>query len=143
MEDKAEDIQKKKRLDKALCNHSLIDAYSSITVNTILKQSSDYFPILLDFQLNDIRVPQQFKFLKMWTLHDDCKNIVAASWNEPVVGCPMFVLSQKLKSLKLKLKTWNKETFGNVHELVKNAETHLLQIQTQILQNWKNIAPHK
>jgi hypothetical protein len=68
----------------------------------------------------------------MWTLHDDYKNIVAASWNEPVVGCPMFVLSQKLKSLKLKLKTWNKETFGNVHELVKNAETHLLQIQTQI-----------
>jgi len=121
-----------KRLDRALCNHNLIDVCSSISVTTLIKHNSDHFPLLLDLQFNDIRTPQQFKFLKMWTLHDDCKNIVADTWREPIVGCPMFVLSQKLKSLKLKLKTWNKQTFGNVHELVKNAETHLQHIQSQI-----------
>jgi len=77
-------------------------------------------------------VPHQFKFLKMWTLHEDYKNVVASSWNQTFVGCPMFVLSLKLKYLKNKLKAWNKEVFGNVHELVSQAESHLNHIQSQL-----------
>jgi len=41
----------------------------------------------------------------------------------------MFVLSQKLKALKLKLKDWNHNIFGNVHALVKEAENKLAAIQ--------------
>lgn len=44
----------------------------------------------------------------------------------------MFVLSQKLKFLKNKLKIWNKDVFGNVHDLVSQAQAHLNQIQAQI-----------
>jgi len=44
----------------------------------------------------------------------------------------MFVLSQKLKYLKNKLKIWNKEVFCKVHELVAQAEFHLNHIQTQL-----------
>jgi hypothetical protein len=44
----------------------------------------------------------------------------------------MFILSQKLKILKEKLKVWNKTCFGNVHENVNSAELKLQQIQQQI-----------
>jgi len=44
----------------------------------------------------------------------------------------MYILSQKLKILKSKLKFWNKETFGNVHALVKDAEDKLQGIQNNI-----------
>jgi len=44
----------------------------------------------------------------------------------------MYVLSHKLKSLKSKLKAWNRDVFGNVHEMVKDAEAKLHQIQTYI-----------
>jgi len=44
----------------------------------------------------------------------------------------MFVLSSKLKSLKAKLKVWNKEVFGNVHSFVKDNEQKLEEIQNQI-----------
>jgi hypothetical protein len=44
----------------------------------------------------------------------------------------MFVLSKKLKLLKEKLKIWNKECFGNVHDYVVSAEQHLQLIQDQI-----------
>jgi hypothetical protein len=44
----------------------------------------------------------------------------------------MFVLSQKLKMVKDKLKTWNKACFGNVNDLVCAAELKLAQIQMQI-----------
>lgn len=52
----------------------------------------------------------------MWTLHPDCKNIIADSWKLNVVATPMFILTQKLKVLKEKLKAWNKDSFGNVNE---------------------------
>jgi hypothetical protein len=35
--------------------------------------------------------------LKMWSLHDSCKDVIKNCWNTLVVGCPMFILSQKLK----------------------------------------------
>ena len=44
----------------------------------------------------------------------------------------MFVLSKNLKILKERLKVWNKEIFGNVHEFVKTAETNLTSIQNRI-----------
>jgi len=49
-----------------------------------------------------------------------------------VVGCPMFILNQKLKNLKHKLKFWNKNVFGNINTLVKEAEQKLISIQTDI-----------
>jgi len=78
------------------------------------------------------KTPHQFKFLKMWTMHDDCKNVVASCWERHFVGCKMFILTQKLKHLKSTLKAWNKDVFGNVHDLVKIVETNLHQIQAQI-----------
>jgi uncharacterized protein YfkK (UPF0435 family) len=47
----------------------------------------------------------------------------------------MYVLNFKLKRLKLKLKSWNSEIFGNVHDYVKEAEKELQDIQDQIQDN--------
>lgn len=46
----------------------------------------------------------------------------------------MFVLSKKLKNLKLVLKDWNKEIFENVQDSVKKAEEELNQFQMHINQ---------
>lgn len=63
-----------------------------------------------------IKFTYQFKFMQMWTLQKDCKNIVSQSWNTKMYGCPMYVLDKKLRILKDNLKYWNKNTFGNVQE---------------------------
>ena len=68
----------------------------------------------------------------MWSLHEDCRNLIQQSWNTNVVGCPMFILNQKLKTLKQNLKIWNKMVFGNVNILVKEAEQKLVSIQADI-----------
>ncbi|CAK8573174.1 unnamed protein product [Lathyrus sativus] len=44
----------------------------------------------------------------------------------------MFILSQKLKLLKSRLKVQNKETFGNVPDLLRKATSSLEDIQAQI-----------
>lgn len=40
----------------------------------------------------------QFKFMKMWSLDDDCHRIIKEAWNVNIVGCPMYILNRKLRS---------------------------------------------
>jgi len=121
-----------KRLDRAICNQQWLDNCTSLSVTTLTKHKSDHFPILLDFHTSIVTFASQFRFMKMWTLHEDCINVVSNSWNSSVLGCPMFVLSKKLSILKQNLKSWNHNVFGNVHFLVKEAEANLENIQNQI-----------
>jgi hypothetical protein len=118
-----------KRLDRAICNQAWLDSCCSSSVTALTRICSDHFPLLLDLQVTAVSFASQFKFQRMWTLHDDCANIISECWNSVVVGCPMFILTQKLKMLKDKLRVWNKTCFGNVHENVVSAEHKLQQIQ--------------
>jgi hypothetical protein len=71
----------------------------------------------------------------MWVAHEDCINIVKNSWTISVIGCPMYVLNEKLKHLKLALKHWNINVFGNFHDQVKDAKLIVDQIQEEIDRN--------
>lgn len=74
---------------------------------------------LITFDYKETRHPSQFKFIQMWEICNDCKDIVAKSQETNVVGFPMFILDRKLKLLKDNLKVWNKSSFGNIHAKVK------------------------
>jgi len=99
---------------------------------TLLKHQSYHFPLLFEFKTDQLKFASSFKFQSMWTQHTGCKELIENSWKENVVGCPMHILSTKLKILKAKLKLWNKEVFENVNDYVENAETQLKNIQHQI-----------
>lgn len=70
--------------------------------------------------------------------HSDCHSVVKEAWHQNFVGCPMVILSQKLKALKMKLKDWNIQVFGNVNHQVQSAMQSLNVIQEQIDQNGFN-----
>jgi hypothetical protein len=67
-------------------------------------------------------------------MHSDCRQVIADSWSNVVLGNPMHILSTKLKLLKNNLKIWNKNYFGTVNDLVSSAETNLQQVQAHIQQ---------
>jgi len=121
-----------KRLDKAVCNHLWLDSYQSLAVSTLIKQNSDHFPLLIDFKTTNTTFASQFRFMKMWSLHPDCKKLIEDFWNIQVTGSPMFVLSHKLKVLKERLKRWNRDIFVNVYVLVKETEEKLKSLQDNI-----------
>lgn len=91
-----------------------MDSRYTVSCNTLIKTKSDHYPILITLKLDNVAFKSQFKFHKMCTLHTDCDNIVRDSWKAKVYGCHMYILDQKLKILKGKLKVWNKHVFGNV-----------------------------
>eukprot|EP00253_Pinus_taeda_P031747 PITA_31747 len=45
----------------------------------------------------------------------------------------MFQLQQKLKYLKAQIKTWNKETFGNIFQAQQNLNMEMKELQQQII----------
>jgi hypothetical protein len=108
-----------RRLDRVICNQAWLDMCSSLNVSTLSRLKSDDFPLLLDFETAPTSFASQFKFLSMWSLHDGCRVLIKQTWNTNVVGCPMYILNQKLNILKQRLKVWNKTVFGNVNSLVK------------------------
>jgi hypothetical protein len=69
----------------------------------------------------------------MWISHPDCANVIQHSWNVNVVGCPMNVLSEKLKRLKNDIKAWNKNVFGYIHENVKLSRLKVDEIQALLV----------
>ncbi|WJX67284.1 hypothetical protein P8452_51763 [Trifolium repens] len=121
-----------RRLDRTICNQAWLDACTSLNCSTLIRNRSDHFPLLFDFNTHNLSFKSSFKFMRMWSLHDGCHDVIANSWNERVIGCPMFILNSKLKRLKDKLKTWNRDVFGNVHSYVHEAEQALNNIQNQI-----------
>ncbi|XP_045831129.1 uncharacterized protein LOC123922456 [Trifolium pratense] len=117
------------RLDRVICNSIWIDTWNSVSCCTLPKVQSDHHSLLFNFDSDVQTFPSSFKFQSMWMSHDDCKRVISEHWKKDVVGCPMFILQAKLKSLKPILKSWNKEVFGDVNTKVSNAVAKVDSIQ--------------
>ncbi|KAF1888435.1 hypothetical protein Lal_00011206 [Lupinus albus] len=118
-----------KSLDICIVNEDWMTVWNQISCSTLPRIASDHHPLLLCFSLASVPRPSAFKFHKMWLSHVDCQRLVAETWRVEVVGCPLFVLSQKLRLLKKELKVWNFQVFGNIHERVKTALASVAAIQ--------------
>ena len=80
---------------------------------------SEHFPILLEGgELR--RGPSPFKFENMWLKVEGFKELLKAWWERDTFnGSTSFILAEKLKVVKSKLKEWNRDVFGRV-EYMKN-----------------------
>ncbi|XP_043705329.1 uncharacterized protein LOC122655176 [Telopea speciosissima] len=58
----------------------------------------------------------------MWVSHPDFLSTVSQCWSTTVVGSPLYIFFIKLKLLRAHLRSWNRNTFGIIHQNVCNAE---------------------
>ncbi|CAL0327859.1 unnamed protein product [Lupinus luteus] len=121
-----------KRLDRVLCNDAWLGDWSQSTCFTLPRAMSDHHPLILCTSSSFVPSQISFKFHKMWLLNNSLRKLVQDTWITPVVGCPMYVLSKKLRNLKAALKVWNREVFGNLHLKVKNAMEKVENIQLRM-----------
>jgi exonuclease III len=116
----------KSRLDRFLCSPSFVDHFSRTVQKRLPRLLSDHFPILLSCGFLQRR-QCPFRFETMWLKSEGFHDKVHQWWNSYLfTGSPSYILVQKLKSLKVDLRRWNKETFGDV-----NVRKHDLQAQIQ------------
>lgn len=119
-------------LDRAICNMALIDSSYSVVCNILTKAKFDHYPILISIKLDNLVFKSQFKFHKIWTMNVDCERLVKESWKVKFYGYHMYILDQKLKLLKSRLKVWNNDIFGNVQYKTVQTDNKLKSIQQDI-----------
>ena len=89
------------RLDRALCNASALQRGNSIECHALARHQSDHNPLILNCKHYSIEGHRPFKFLSMWTSHENFLPAVDCFWSSfYIVGHPMYILSQKLKMLR-------------------------------------------
>ena len=74
-----------------------------------------------------------FKYQHSWAQYQDTHYVVKQNWKTHILGTPMFRLVQKLKKIKLDLKTWSKRTFGNFKYKLKRNGEKLLQVEQKLI----------
>ncbi|KAL6139472.1 hypothetical protein ACLB2K_057776 [Fragaria x ananassa] len=128
-----------RRLDRALCDTCWNDSWQESSCIAIPRVVSDHNALLFSAKKSCIGGPKPFKFQSMWLLHSSFQDLVANCWRSTMpVGCPMHITLQKLKALKLCLKDWNLNVFGNVHRQLEEARGKLADIQYTIYSHGYN-----
>ncbi|XP_061993882.1 uncharacterized protein LOC133711805 [Rosa rugosa] len=121
------------KLDRALGNLEWLEAWQVMECSTLAKSTSDHCPILLSFQRFALPCHSPFRFQNMWLQHPNFLQLIREFWTTlEFHGCPMFILSSKLRALKLMLKNWNKVHFGNIHTRVEATRQALDGVQSEI-----------
>jgi len=90
-------------------------------------RGSDHWPIQLEASFIGTPRNRPFKFENIWLTHPDFLMLFIKWWTEDTQfqGTKMFLLHQRLKHVKHKLKDWNKNEFGNIFEAKKAVERKL------------------
>nr|XP_033510969.1 uncharacterized protein LOC117275759 [Nicotiana tomentosiformis] len=79
----------------------------------------------MTYSIEDIPPIKYFKFLSFWTEQKDFQKIVKDSWNEEVIGNPMWIMQQKLKRLANSFSYWSRNTIGNMFDKTKELEENI------------------
>lgn len=102
------------RLDRLKVSSDWLDVYPEFCQLALPKPASNHCPVLLDSCCKRW-VPTPFCFEKMWLEEPQFSERVPKWWIEVIEeGWAGFRLAKKLKHLKVKIKEWAKDHFGDI-----------------------------
>ncbi|KAF7831557.1 reverse transcriptase [Senna tora] len=94
--------------------------------------SSSRLLVQPEIQNPDIGVKtENNKVQGMWTINDECSEIVKKAWLESRLHNSVGPLSSKLKEMAERLSRWNRETFSHVGKKIKNMQSDLAHLRAQ------------
>ncbi|VFQ85780.1 unnamed protein product, partial [Cuscuta campestris] len=118
-----------RRLDRALVNTFTMNFFTEINIKHCSKASSDHKALILLCTIDNYTGAKPFRSQDFWFNHHCFFRVVKEYWvNQPMTG-GMKGLATKLRGLKPILKAWSKETFGDIFQAVKDAESKEMKAQ--------------
>lgn len=118
------------KLDRFLISDSVIHLGGDLSALILPHSGLDHWPIALQWQRPGNVTRRPFRFEACWLSHPTFKDFINNAWNSFTApeGSRMFQLQQKLKYLKAQIKTWNKETFGNIFQAQQNLNMEMREL---------------
>lgn len=114
------------RLDRFLVSQEWLERYQFLQW-ALPRPISDHCPIML---LDDNRDwgPKPFRFMDMWMSDPKCMKIAKETWDGVQTnGWAGFTIMQKMKAIKVRLRVWNKEEFGDINVALSKVEDKIHQ----------------
>ncbi|CAI8602123.1 unnamed protein product [Vicia faba] len=115
------------RLDRFLVSRKLIEEWRVVDQRVEFRDISDYSPIRLNIEKIDWG-PKPFRFKNAWYKHEEWAKL-------KVEGRGDFILYEKLKSLKHRLKEWNCDVFGWINLKVSEEVGNLNKLDKLLVEN--------
>lgn len=117
------------KLDRFLLSPEWLAKWPGSTQHPLERNFSDHCPVVLRSKCVDWG-PKLFRILDCWMLDKSFNKIVQECWlSHQQMGWGGIVLKEKLKRLKARLKTWNREQYGDTFKKYKKIEGELNQIE--------------
>lgn len=119
----------KSKLDRFLVSHDWLNRWPGCTQFILDRNFSDHCPILLKSKTVDWG-PKPFRVLDCWLKDKSFDKVVSDCWmNLQPRGWGGYALKEKIKKLKERLKTWNREQFGDTYKKVQRLESELNRLE--------------
>ncbi|XP_058757340.1 uncharacterized protein LOC131630577 [Vicia villosa] len=100
------------RIDRILLSEGIIKLWNAVAQVTGKRDVSNHRPVWVKSSNVDWG-PKPFKVFKCWFEHGDFLKFVKTEWNSHNEdGTSAFVLKEKLKRLRERLRWWNRNVFG-------------------------------
>lgn len=118
------------KLDRFIISKNLFLFRPNLNAFILPFGGSDHWPIQLEASFISTPRNRPFRFKNVWLTHPDFISIIDKWWQEdlPIQGMKMFLLQQRLKHIKIKLKDWNKSESKNIFKAKREVEQKLQKI---------------
>nr|XP_027071629.1 uncharacterized protein LOC113696407 [Coffea arabica] len=118
-----------KRLDRLLMNQVASNFALDFSIRHLSRDPSDHAPLLLSATTKLDNKPRPFRFLNFLASKPGFLDVVRCNWNVAFSGPPLMVLAAKLRSVKMALRAWSREVFGDIFGSVRVAEDMALNAE--------------
>jgi len=123
------------RLDRAIVSADWSSRFPLAAVKHLNAATSDHCPIELRWQdpnnQRKRRRKKQFKYELMWETHADFAALMAQRWMEGGTATTMKELQEKLARVAGHLSVWGRQSFGNVHQELKQLNEELERLRAE------------
>ena len=122
------------RLDRFLISEDIMMAGGELAAVVLPSSGSDHWSVILDWSIQVENLRRPFRFEKFWLLQPGFSDRMRDWWKEidPGNGSCMYRFQQKLKSLKGRIKQWNKDSFGDIFQEKKRLDLCLQEVQLEL-----------
>ncbi|KAJ6392569.1 hypothetical protein OIU84_026820 [Salix udensis] len=121
-----------KKLDWALANSALLQAWPAAHANFLPRLVSDHSPMTINLAQESKARNKPFRFLNLWTDRDDFSDMVNGVWNQPVHGNPLYRFTTKLQIMRSTLRRYHNQTTSHISSRVADAKRKWIKGQLEM-----------
>ncbi|KAJ6744946.1 hypothetical protein OIU79_031141 [Salix purpurea] len=121
-----------KKLDWALANSALLQAWPAAHANFLPRLVSDHSPMTINLAQESKARNKPFRFLNLWTDRDGFLDMVIGVWNQPVHGNPLYQFTTKVQLMRSTLRRYHNQTSSHISSRVADAKRKWIKGQMEL-----------